>query len=98
MSWNYRLCRTKSQAPGSEVYTYGIHEAYYNKDGSIWAITENAVSVGFDEFEPADMEAIESMRKTLGWMALALDKPIIDLSTFVFSPQDEVEDDSTESD
>ncbi len=94
--WNYRLCRQK--APNAAVYTYGIHEAYYNPDGTIWAITEDAVSAGFDEFEPADAEAVESMKKTLGWMALALDKPMIDLETFQFAPQAEPEDDVSETD
>lgn len=92
--WNYRLCRRK--APNSEVYTYGIHEAYYNADGTIWAVTDNAVSVGFDEFEPSDAEAYGNMRKTLKWMMEAMDKPMIDLDTFQFSPQASTEDDDHE--
>jgi hypothetical protein len=82
--WNYRICRKKAE--NADVYNYGIHEAYYNKDGSIWAVTDNAVSVGFDEFEKADdVAAIESMTRTLEWMKLALNKSIIDLDIFVFT-------------
>jgi hypothetical protein len=94
--WNYRLCRSK--APNAAVYTYGIHEAYYNSDGTIWAVTEDAVSVGFDEFEPTDNEAAENMKKTLRWMSEALDKPMLDLDNFVFAPHAGSENEDIDSD
>lgn len=94
--WNYRLCRRK--APNAEIYTYGIHEAYYNADGTIWAITDDAVGAGFDEFEPDDANAIDCMRKTLKWMGEALNKPMIDLDTFTFAPQAPSENEDSESD
>jgi hypothetical protein len=85
-TWNYRFCRRKNE--NSEEYLYGIHEAYCNSDGSIWAITENAVSPFFSEYEVDDEAALNSMAKTLEWMKLALTKPMIDLDTFVYTKQE----------
>ena len=80
--WNYRLCRiTYNKGEEYEEVGYEIREAYYNKDGSIWAVTEEAKEVYSDE-------GVAGIRQVLEWMTLALDKEIIDLDTFKFATAD----------
>lgn len=40
MSWNYRIVHRVQS--GEDCF--GIHEAYYNPDGSIWAISEEPIA------------------------------------------------------
>ena len=78
MTWNYRLCKqTYKDTVGHDELFYEIREAYYNKDGGIWAVTENAKGVCGDT--PADI------KQCLEWMQIALQKDIIDLDTFIFA-------------
>jgi lactam utilization protein B len=79
MTWNYRVCKSVYKDDGYEEVNYEIHEAYYNPDGSIWAVTENAVSVHGEN--PEEVKAV------LEKMNAALEKEVLDLDTFVFAPQ-----------
>ena len=74
MSWNYRVC--KRNYLSDEYFT--IHEVYYNDDGSIWAVTEEAVAA----FGDSPKEIKDCLKK----MQEALKKDVIDLDTLVFAP------------
>lgn len=90
--WNYRLCKTTyNKGEEYEEVGYEIREAYYNKDGGIWAVTEEAKGVYSDE-------GIDGVKQVLEWMKLALDKDIIDLDTFVFAKADFDKDDGIDWD
>ena len=87
MGWNHRLCKqTHELASGEKVVSYGIHEVFYNEDDTIYGITVDPVSVGFDLFEGIDDEdPVESATWTLNKMIEALNKPILDLDTIEYS-------------
>ena len=74
--WNYRVVRKKHVSAdaidGKErtLYTYGIHEAYYDEYGFVGAITQDPV-------EPFG-ENIEELRHTWVMMAEAFGRPILD--------------------
>ena len=88
--WNYRVCkRTYTESGEPEVY-YGIHETYYDDKGNICAITQDLIDV-FGE-------SIEELKETLARMSKALEKEVIDLDTFSFSPPASVEDEKGEQD
>ena len=77
MTWNYRVCKeTYGNGTQNVEIGYSIREAYYNKNGGIWAVTERAKS-------PYG-ESIEEIKQCLELMRLALNKEVIDLDTFVF--------------
>ena len=81
MSWNYRLCKeTYRKDCADEEVGYSIREAYYNKNGGIWAITEHAIGVYG--------ESVDDIKRCLEWMQSALEKEIIDLDVFVFEKAD----------
>lgn len=88
-TWNYRLCKvTYNKGEESEEVSYEIREAYYNDDGSIWAVTDDAVGIYGDTPETA--------KRTYVWVGLAYEKEIIDLDTFVFAKRDNDEVDENE--
>lgn len=63
--WNHRVIKKVT-----EIGTfYGIHEVFYNDDGSIYSYTENPVDV-FGE-------NIAELQQTLEWMLKCLDKPVL---------------------
>ncbi|TVR73384.1 MAG: hypothetical protein EA427_02235 [Spirochaetaceae bacterium] len=74
--WNYRVVRKKYVYHDSlskkerTDYTYSIHEAYYDKNGFVGAITK-------DPIEPFG-ENIEELRHSWAMMAEAFGKPILD--------------------
>ena len=74
--WNYRVVRKKNiyidPTDNKErvTYTYAIHEAYYDKNGHVGAITQ-------DPIEPFG-ENIEELRHSWVMMAKALGQPILD--------------------
>ena len=73
--WNYRVVRRKNVYHDSSsnkeiiVYTYAIHEAYYDKNGLVGAITKNPI-------EPFG-ENIEELRHSWVMMAEAFGKPML---------------------
>lgn len=79
MSWNYRLVKaTYNKGTENEEVYFEIREAYYNDDGSIWAMTEEKAGIFGESPEEAE--------KVLERMSLAFHKEVIDLDTFVFAP------------
>ncbi len=74
--WNYRVVRKKhvyvhpTDKKERVDYTYGIHEAYYDDNGHVGAITQDPV-------EPFG-ENIEELRHSWVMMAEAFGKPILD--------------------
>ena len=82
--WNYRLCKStycsEYQGKHYEDITYDIREAYYNMNGEIYAVTEDAVGiVGEDP---------DSAKQCLAMMRTAFEKEVIDLDNFVFAQAD----------
>ena len=53
MSWNYRIVRrlVPSGVTGGVEPHFSVHEAYYDKEGRCWGITENAVSPSGETLE-----------------------------------------------
>lgn len=80
--WNYRICKY-TVTPNEEV-AFEVREAYYNDDGSIYAITDEAIGIYGG--------SIEDIQQSYDWMAEAFKKDIIDLDTFVFTPHKAVVD------
>ena len=74
--WNYRVVRKRYVSPDTKdkdergSYTYAIHEAYYDNNGYVGAITQDAV-------EPFG-ENIEELRHAWVMMAEAFGRPILD--------------------
>ncbi len=77
--WNFRIVRKRfvnSVTDGRNQrasYTYAIHEAYYDNNGYVGAITQDPV-------EPFG-ENIEELRHTWVMMAEAFGQPILDFET-----------------
>lgn len=70
MSWNYRVVKhTQISLMGEIEYSHEIHEAYYNDDGSIRAISKDPI--------PAHGESLEDLQQDLTWMLEALSKPVL---------------------
>lgn len=66
MSWNYRVMRREF---AGEV-SFGIHEVYYNEDGSIRNWTTDPVSCGG--------ETIEELQHDHECQSYAFGKPVLD--------------------
>src|SRR3972149_8456632 len=88
--WNYRVVRKKN-ANADAIdqkervrYTYAIHEAYYDKNGHVGAITQGPV-------EPFG-ENIEELRHAWVMMAEAFGLPILDFDTIPESGYERKED------
>jgi hypothetical protein len=77
MSWNYRVVKGKSE-DGDEEY-FGIHEVYYNKDGSIRLMTESPVA--------AISETAEGLRDVLNRMAACFSKDVLVEGEIVFTEE-----------
>lgn len=56
MSWNYRVVVRPDGMGGAY---YAIHEAYYDKAGRVWAITENPAVVDGDTPEEVEETRIQ---------------------------------------
>lgn len=76
--WNHRVMK-RTLGDGSEYY--GIHEVFYNDDGSIYAFTKNSMDV-FGE-------SVEDLRQTLEWMLKCLEHPILDYDNTPCTVDDE---------
>jgi hypothetical protein len=75
MGWNNRVVKrlhTWVDAKGQQRsdYTYGIHEAYYDKNDKVVEITEDAIE--------CHGETIEELRRHWCMMAEAFGQPILD--------------------
>ena len=65
--WNYRVV-VREHSDGREAQ-YQIHEAYYDDDVRVEAITEDPV--------PVTAESLEELAEELRWMARALEAPVL---------------------
>jgi hypothetical protein len=74
MTWNYRVCKeTYPEGLLNEEDYYSIREVYYDDDGKITGVTENAVGVsGY---------TIDEIKFSLEKMQLALNKDVVDIDT-----------------
>ena len=88
--WNYRVVRKRYAKPdtgsGNERanYTYAIHEAYYDSNKHVGAITQDPV-------EPFG-ENIEELRHAWVMMAEAFGQPILDFDSIPEAGYEEKED------
>ena len=86
MSWNYRVCKETKE----DAISYGIHEAYYNTNDEIWAVTEDAISVYSSIVleDQSEEECLTEMKLIIDQMREALEKPVIDLDTIKFAERE----------
>jgi hypothetical protein len=70
MNWNYRLIDL-SHENGGEPWVE-LHEVFYEDDGSL---------MGYTDATPGS-EDVATLRQTLEWMLLALDKPVLSVNDF----------------
>jgi imidazoleglycerol phosphate synthase glutamine amidotransferase subunit HisH len=73
MSWNYVVVRKQSkelEEDDPRQYSYYIHEAYYNTDGSLKFMTESEVEPWGDTFE--------DLKENMSMMTEAFDRPVVD--------------------
>jgi hypothetical protein len=71
--WNHRVIQ--QTLPNGELW-YGIHEVFYNADGSIYAYTEKPVGVSGDN--------VDELREYIEWTLKGLDKPVLVAEEVVF--------------
>ena len=81
--WNYRIVRRKC----SDGDKYGIHEVYYNEDGSIWAISEQPC-MPFGETK-------KELLNDLSMMTASIIKPVLDYD-MKFAPNMKLDERITE--
>lgn len=63
--WNYRIVRRRipiQESGNTRDKTFGIHEAYYDKNGKVWAITEEQMCPVGDSRRDLEM-CFEQMRQ-----------------------------------
>lgn len=76
MSWNYRVFKESFTSKDGETEDeYTLREVYYEEDG----ITPKSYTS--DPMEPYG-NTLEELKADLGYMALALDKPILTKENF----------------
>ena len=74
MSWNYRVVKTVTKIPlGDMDISYGIHEVYYDSNGTIINISESLAHPISDD--------LEGLKRNLKEMMEACNKPVIDYNT-----------------
>lgn len=72
MSWNYRLIRNSMTYDGDIIYSYAIHEVYYDDNLVPNAWTKDAISLqGFEDFNDA-FQSFNLMKK-------AFEKPPLEI-------------------
>jgi len=80
MSWNYRV--VKGKCDDGEEY-FGIHEIYYNDDGSIRLVSEDQ--------QPVAAETLEDVKSVLQMMLDCLSKDVLIEGEIVFVDPDSAE-------
>lgn len=78
MSWNYRVVKRHEPAfhdndankCDGNCIRYGVHEAFCDKKGKVFAITVNPIGIRG--------ESLEELKKDLEWHAEALKHPVLD--------------------
>jgi len=90
MSWEYRICSKTHTYNGEPHVSYGIYEVYYNKDNSIYGITENPKAIVVDQFEDdTEQVCVDEIVGSFKLMQLALAKPVINIDEVNFSSVEE---------
>ena len=90
MFWNHRVTKRKTdfdEGTGSNI-EFGIREVFYNDNGEVYAIAEEADSPWGESFEDLKSDMEHYMK--------ALDNPVIDLDTIKYADMDP--DDSEDED
>ena len=84
--WNHRVCK---ETHDGSIISYEIREVYYNEDDSIWGVTTDDISVYadivFEDF--TEEEVLNQLKEVIDCFKKALEKPVIDLDTIVYTPQ-----------
>lgn len=70
--WNYRVVR-KKHSDGTTFLS--IHEVYFDDQNRAWAVTRDPDAAQVEESEG---ETPDNLKKILGWMLEACNKPVID--------------------
>lgn len=75
MSWNYRIVRrlVEDGVNKEPQPWFGVHEAYYDKNGQITNITEKPVAV--------EGESVEELNGVRAMMFAATKHPVLDYET-----------------
>lgn len=73
--WNHRVVKKIYRGVDRlgnrwEEIWYGIHEAYYDDQGLVFAITEEPVAIIGDNYK--------KLKETVEWVMNCVDKPILD--------------------
>ena len=98
MHWNYRIVRKTEEFGGRVHVTYAIHEVHYNEDGSIWAVTEDPVSLYSVERDFEEADALESLMWTLNTILRDIKKhPILEEPIDFVPHEADLEEGSEES-
>lgn len=81
MTWNYRVCKKKSNLPNGEiVYSYTIHEVYYDNDGKITSVTKDPIYPVGESVNELYMDCLHMME--------AFKSPVVDLDKLDFSVEE----------
>ena len=70
--WNHRIIKKVYESGEIQL---GVHEVFYNDDGTIYGFTEDPADASV--FGTEDDDLLADLRQYLGWMTKALDKPIL---------------------
>jgi len=74
MTWNHRVIRKEYPEAALDKVFYQIHEVYYDKEGNPELVTKEPIR--FMEI------STDELRETLERVLRALDKPVLDYSSF----------------
>ena len=74
MTWNYRVIKHEDEIAGEIEESLGIHEVYYNDDGSLWQYTADPVGVVAD--------SVAELKEVLAMMAKAIELPVLEKGDF----------------
>lgn len=81
--WNYVVVQRPNKMPDGtldkyEPYIFGVHEAFYNEEDGIWAVTEEPITIIGDSFE--------SLHSQMNCILQAFQRPVIDSETYKWAP------------
>ena len=95
--WNFRVCKEKytSELDVDGLASLSVREVYYNQDGSIWAVSENAISSHAEiDADVNESDGLKELKADLQRMQECTKKPILNLDTIEFAEHElEYEDD-----
>ena len=86
--WNYRIIRKENvgqMLDPDERYSFGIHEVYYNDDGSISSCTVDSMD--------AYGTTVDELKECFDMMKRAFDAPVLDYDVNIPGPGLEPEPD-----